>query len=443
MFWEQSVQYALLSDIGFRRQNNQDSCAAHLCQDLDIWRQRGHLFMVADGMGGHAVGELASKIAVDTIPHTFQKLPEPNAMAALKAAVEAANQAIHDRGTQNRDFLRMGTTCTVLVLGPPGVTIAHVGDSRAYRVRQGRIDQLTADHSLAWELMKQKRGRPDETAYRGPRNVITRSLGPEATVQVDVEGPFPVLPGDVYLLCSDGLTNHVNDREIGMIAAELPPAEACRLLVHLANSRGGLDNITVVIARVGASPEGAVPLPHSAEGLSWWSLAAFTLIAALVALGSGLALLTEWLIFGGFLAGGAIAALVAWLLIGWIRHPGRSGRGERDKTILWRAYRTASARMEPDFLQNLAATEAELRRAAQEEGWPVDWAEHKAASERAQSAMRERRYGEALRDFGRALDLIMGSIHQQRRVIQQEISRGKTADERATKPADEVSGRSP
>src|SRR6478672_13912169 len=135
MLWEQKVEYAALTDIGFRRRNNQDSYAVQIAPDRTQWGRRGHLFLVADGMGGHAVGELASKIAADTIPHTYLKLPDEDPAEALKGAVIAGNATINARGEMNRDFTRMGTTCTALVLYPKGTVIAHVGDSRAYRVR--------------------------------------------------------------------------------------------------------------------------------------------------------------------------------------------------------------------------------------------------------------------------------------------------------------------
>ena len=237
MLWEQQIRYAALSDVGFRRKNNQDACVVHLSPDQETWQQRGHLFVVADGMGGHAVGELASKIAVDTIPNTFDKLRQLSPIAALKASVEAANAAIYQRGIQNKDFLRMGTTCTALLLCPQGAIVGHVGDSRVYRIRQRQIDQLSCDHSLVWELIQQRKIHPRDAERLCPRNVITRSLGPEETVQVDIEGPIPVLPGDVFLLCSDGLCCQLNDAEIGMIASELPPGEATRLLVNLSNLR--------------------------------------------------------------------------------------------------------------------------------------------------------------------------------------------------------------
>src|SRR5262245_51071831 len=254
MLWEQKVEYAALSDIGFRRRNNQDNYAVQIAPDREQWNRRGHLFLVADCRGGHAVGELASKIAADIIPHTYQKLQEGEPAEALKAAVVTGNATINARGEMNRDFTRMGTTCTSLVLCPQGAVIAHVGDSRVYRVRADRIEQLTFDHSLQWELLRQGKMSPEEIFRREPRNVITRSLGPQPVVDVDVEGPYPTRPNDVYVLCSDGLTGLVRDEEIGMACRELSPSEACRLLVDLANLRGGPDNITVVIVRVGPIP---------------------------------------------------------------------------------------------------------------------------------------------------------------------------------------------
>src|SRR5579864_8172478 len=116
MRWEQSIRYASISDIGFRRRNNQDSCAIRICSDQANWREHGHLLLVADGMGGHAVGELASKIAADTVCHTFFKLREMPVTDALKQSFETANATINERGALNRDFARMGTTCTALVL---------------------------------------------------------------------------------------------------------------------------------------------------------------------------------------------------------------------------------------------------------------------------------------------------------------------------------------
>src|SRR5213078_2540000 len=127
------------------------------------------------------------------------------AAPALERAVVEANQVIHTRGQQNAEFKGMGTTGTALVLREDGALVGHVGDSRAYRVRGGVIEQLSFDHSLLWELARRQRKHPDELTGIPP-NVIVRSLGPEASVQVDVEGPHPLEAGDVFLLCSDGLS---------------------------------------------------------------------------------------------------------------------------------------------------------------------------------------------------------------------------------------------
>src|SRR6188768_3316727 len=173
---EQQVQYATATDIGLRRRNNEDAYVVHLCSDEGEFRRRGHLFLIADGMGGHAVGELASRLAVETVPHTLYKNRDGDARSALLNAIHAANAVIHARGSQNRDFQRMGTTCTGLLLSPRGAWVGHVGDSRAYRIRRDRIDQLTFDHSLVWELQRTHTRLPDELKMLDNRNIITRSL---------------------------------------------------------------------------------------------------------------------------------------------------------------------------------------------------------------------------------------------------------------------------
>ncbi len=143
-----TIEYASLTDVGVRRSHNQDSHAALPASDAAQSAQRGHLFVVADGMGAHAVGELASKIAVDSIPHIYFKHAQDGPAAALRTAIVDTNTAIHTRGQQNREFEGMGTTGTVLLLRPEGAWVGHVGDSRAYRVRGGKIEQLSFDHSL-------------------------------------------------------------------------------------------------------------------------------------------------------------------------------------------------------------------------------------------------------------------------------------------------------
>ncbi|MGE5194288.1 MAG: PP2C family protein-serine/threonine phosphatase, partial [Deltaproteobacteria bacterium] len=407
-------------DIGFRRRNNQDQYAVQMAPDREQWNRRGHLFLVADGMGGHAVGELASKIAADTIPHTYQKLGDEDPAAALKAAVVAGNATINARGELNRDFTRMGTTCSTLVLCPQGAVIAHVGDSRVYRVRADRIEQLTFDHSLQWELLRQGKMSPEEIFRREPRNVITRSLGPQPVVEVDVEGPYPTRPNDVYVLCSDGLTGLVRDEEIGVVSRALPPADACRLLVNLANLRGGPDNITVVVARLGPIPP-ELPQETGADGddaaggrFGWGWLIGLFLAGAMFIVGNALPHFDRHM--EGLLLEALGAFGLAALILAWIRVRRRAAVAAAfPKLNPGTPYRTASAKITAEFVAELANLEHNLQRTAVEEGWSIEWTEHNRIFESAKTALSERRYIESLRDYARVIQILMGGIHLLRR----------------------------
>lgn len=251
MNWEDIIIDAAATDTGMRRSNNQDSHSMVRAPNPDAWRTRGHLYLVADGMGAHAVGELASKMACDLIPHTYLKSKKDNPQVAISKAFREVSNLIHGRAMANHDFKGMGTTCSSLLLLPEGALIAHVGDSRVYRVRDDRIDQLSFDHSLVWELVRRNHLTSEQANVSVPKNVITRSLGPEATIEVDIEGPLQVQDQDVFVLCSDGLSGPITDEEIGVLASNFHPKDACRYLVSLANLRGGQDNITVVVVRIG------------------------------------------------------------------------------------------------------------------------------------------------------------------------------------------------
>jgi protein phosphatase len=177
--WADCLRSAVISDVGMRRTSNQDAYKVSLAGDEDSWRRRGHLFVVADGMGAHAAGELASKIAADTIPFLYRKYREEEAPEALRRSVIETNAEVHRRGQANADFHNMGTTCSALALLPSGAVAAHVGDSRIYRLRRGVLEQLTFDHSLVWEMRAAGHlAEGSEAASRLPKNVITRSLGP-------------------------------------------------------------------------------------------------------------------------------------------------------------------------------------------------------------------------------------------------------------------------
>ncbi len=419
MHWEQKVQHASLSDIGLRRKNNEDACAASLCADEEEWHRRGHLFVVADGMGGHAVGELASKIAVETVPHTFYKAQDPDTARVLKQAIQEANAAIHRRGSENRDFQRMGTTCSAMALTARGLMIAHVGDSRVYRIRRDRIDQLTFDHSLVWELQRRHPKAAASMNLAEHKNVITRSLGPESEVEVDFEGPFPIHPGDIYVLCTDGLSGPVSDEEIGGIVRELSPNQACRLLVHLANLRGGADNCTVQVVRIGdlaanVPPAVIEPEEPQTESLGWAWLAAFW-VAALVLVG-GLSLV----MFGRLIEGGAIAGLasLALVLLTWFawRKQRRAAAGrlndsdDPSRTQLLRPHRTAIVMPSHQLYERLLTLESEVRRAAEEERWDVDWKTHEQALKAALRDQEQKRYMKAVRNIARAIDVLITEL---------------------------------
>jgi len=238
------------SDVGMRRKNNQDSVAITLADSPEQWASHGHLFVVADGMGAHAAGELASKLATDNIPHSYYKRTEQSPSEAIVEAVREANDTIHTKGENSVDFQGMGTTCSCLVLLPQGALTAHVGDSRVYRLREKRFEQLTFDHSLVWEMAAASHAAEEDVPAYVPKNVITRSLGPHPTVAVDVEGPFALRSGDRFLLCSDGLTGPLSPELIGMVLSSLPPSEVVQSLVDLANLLGGPDNITVIVVEV-------------------------------------------------------------------------------------------------------------------------------------------------------------------------------------------------
>ena len=426
MRWEQKVTHNAVSDIGLRRRNNQDSFAVQLCSEQEVWEGFGHLFVVADGMGGHAVGELASKMAVDTIPLTFYKSKTGTVPEALVESIEHANRAIFERGSQNLDFRRMGTTAVVLVLGPDGATIAHVGDSRCYRIRGARIQQLTFDHSLDWEMQRRGQLKPDEIFLTDAKHVITRSLGPESSVDVDINGPYAVKPGDRFLLCSDGLTGHVRDSEIGMIVRELPPDEASRLLINLANLRGGSDNITVVIADAGQPPNDQ-PVedsePSVIRRVGPVKMLCLAIASAVAALGIAL-LLADPAVWGREIPGrelwGGILAVLG--VLGWLAVFTSSGGKQPDEEENGasqpgrpRVYTSASAKPTREFLAGLAKIETQLRELAPEENWKVDWTAHETAISTARQAIAEKDASQTMSHLGKAIDVLMAGLHHHRR----------------------------
>jgi serine/threonine protein phosphatase PrpC len=231
------------SDLGRQRQGNEDN-----------YFVRAPLFVVADGMGGAQAGEVASQMAVASFD---DGLPQGSPADGLVHIIEDANKRIHERSRTEAQRAGMGTTVTAAYVGEDDVTIAHVGDSRAYVLRDGDLIRLTRDHSLVWELVERGKLTEEQAESHPQRSVITRALGPEPAVQVDVQ-TYNARVGDLFLLCSDGLTSMVPEARVKPILANAASLEqAGRELIGAANDAGGRDNITVVLFRLGDVGDGA------------------------------------------------------------------------------------------------------------------------------------------------------------------------------------------
>ena len=239
------VEEAARTDTGRQRHANEDSYLA-----------RSPVFVVADGMGGAQAGEVASRIAAESFEEGFgDGAPEEE----LARAALAANRRIFDLAREDSSRSGMGTTLTGAFVSDDEVSIVHVGDSRAYLYRDGTLRQLTRDHSLVEELRRQGQLTSEEAEEHPQRSIITRALGPEPDVEVDVH-THQARPGDVFLLCSDGLTSMVReDRVREILSSSEDLREAADRLVREANEMGGRDNITVVCFRLGGTPVGEAP----------------------------------------------------------------------------------------------------------------------------------------------------------------------------------------
>ncbi len=247
------VDFAAASDVGRVRKANEDN-----------YYVRSPLFVVADGMGGAQAGEVASQIAADSFKDELDEslAPEPR----LATVVRRANQEINRQAQSDQDYHGMGTTLTAALLGDDELTIAHVGDSRAYRLRGGELERLTRDHSLVGEMVRRGAITEAEAEVHPQRSILTRALGPEPEVDVDTLS-HGVKPGDVYLLCSDGLTGMVSDAKIAEeMGSGKPMREVADTLIRAANEGGGVDNITVVAFKVEGTGTATPPPPSDDPG---------------------------------------------------------------------------------------------------------------------------------------------------------------------------------
>ena len=244
------VTAAAATDIGQVREGNED---AYLLLDP--------LYVVADGMGGHRGGEVASSLALQTIQRLFE-----GGEGSLAEQVQEANRAVFERSQADREVAGMGTTLTAALVEGTKVRLAHVGDSRAYLLRDGELHALTEDHTLVQRMVQQGEITEAEAATHPHRSILTRALGVDGIVEVD-EGVVELRDGDRLLLCSDGLTAMVSDRDIEAVLVGTPdPQEAVELLVLAANRAGGIDNITALILDVAGDEEsGAEPAAQRAS----------------------------------------------------------------------------------------------------------------------------------------------------------------------------------
>ena len=248
------VDFSSLSDVGRQRANNEDAVL--------IDAEHG-IVVLADGMGGYNAGEVASALAVDLVVRDLRswlttaahRAGVRDVRRAMEICVDLANRQIFEAANTHIAFEGMGTTLVMAVLYHGSLIVGHVGDSRLYRWRSGRLDQITRDHSLLQEQLDIGLITPEEAELSGNRNLVTRALGVEDTVLLDVR-ELVVTPGDVFLLCSDGLNDMLSDHDIADILGEDLPLDAkAARLIHEANERGGRDNITVALLSTRETPK--------------------------------------------------------------------------------------------------------------------------------------------------------------------------------------------
>ncbi|HEX3558339.1 MAG TPA: Stp1/IreP family PP2C-type Ser/Thr phosphatase [Pyrinomonadaceae bacterium] len=262
------VAACVQTDVGCVREINEDSGRFVRPSDPEVLKEKGVLLVVADGMGGHSAGEVASGMAAELVPRLYFE-SKGEAQDAFRKAVEEANRRIHAASLEDESKRGMGTTCTALVLLDGQAFAAHVGDSRLYMLRDGKVYLLTEDHSAVMEMVKLGLITMEQARHHEDKNVILRALGTTPEVEVSMLKPFSVRVGDQYLLCSDGLYDLVPDDEIEReLSANHDIHAAGERLITLAKARGGHDNITVGIAAVmpaGAEAAEAVELRATRE----------------------------------------------------------------------------------------------------------------------------------------------------------------------------------
>ncbi len=281
------------TDVGRVRSANEDSFSCFEPANRKQMSAKGYLLAICDGMGGAVGGKTASEMALNTISEIYYSQKDRDPSGALSDAIVEANRRIFDRAQTETGLKGMGTTAVIAVLLGGELHLAHVGDSRCYLVREGEIRQLTEDHSLVHQMVRDGLITPEEARNHPEGHILNRSIGVSPEVEADLlQPPLPLRPGDRIILCSDGLTGQVSDDEIQAAIESAPPQVAVEKLIALANERGGPDNITVQIARAGSGApkrradgvtmQRAALRPRKRVRVRWWllSLLMLTLAAA-------------------------------------------------------------------------------------------------------------------------------------------------------------------
>ncbi|HRJ27963.1 MAG TPA: protein phosphatase 2C domain-containing protein [Fimbriimonadaceae bacterium] len=243
------TQVAAKSDLGRVRENNEDKFEYYLPEEDAVLVRRGHAYLVCDGMGGHAAGQIASELAAKTFLGVYYDHPSPEVEVAARSAVQAAHRFVTDVGRAVPSRRGMGTTLSALLMVEDRAWLVQVGDSRIYRLRAGILTQLSQDHTYADEMVRQGLMSAEEAKSSPYAHALTRAIGGEGDFEADVES-FDLQPGDLYLLCSDGLVNHVPDARILERLQQPTLSAAAWDLVQDALADGGSDNCTVLLVRV-------------------------------------------------------------------------------------------------------------------------------------------------------------------------------------------------
>jgi protein phosphatase len=243
------------SDVGRVRKNNEDSYLYKTFSIKGNGTPDAFLMVVADGMGGHAAGEVASAKVIEELDSNIDEASLENLPDILKQIIEDANQKIFTISAENSKLAGMGTTCTAIIYCNDQVHLAHVGDSRAYLIRDKEISCLSKDHTVVQELLEAGTITEEKARTSPERNILLRAVGTSEQLEVDLYSPISTSGGDIFLLCSDGLTEYITQQEIKDTIVAYPIDRVCDELIRIANDRGGADNITVQLAMLKKKPK--------------------------------------------------------------------------------------------------------------------------------------------------------------------------------------------